>query len=286
VAEPVIQNVSDTAFMIAAHRASESRRADALFCDPLAAKLAGERGERIVADLPRRWMTGWSVAVRTVVIDELIAGALARGADTVLNLGAGLDTRPYRMDLPADLRWIEVDYAPMIDLKEGRLASEVPRCRLERVRMDLADLPARRSLFAEVGARSKNLLVLTEGVIPYLRVEDVAALADDLRSLGSVRGWIVDYFSKDTLRYRKKSARTFQNAPIKFDPDDWFAFFAGHGWRPTEQRFLAIEGERLRRPVPFPLPMRFWMGLARHFGPPGRRERMRRFTGYFVLEPT
>jgi methyltransferase (TIGR00027 family) len=286
MAEPVIQNVSDTAFMIAAHRATESQRPDALFRDPLAAKLAGERGKRIVADLPRRWMTGWSVAVRTVVIDDLIASALARGADTVLNLGAGLDTRPYRMNLPADLRWIEVDYAPMIDRKDERLASEVPRCRLERVRMDLADLPARRSLFADVGARSKNVLVLTEGVIPYLSVDDVAALADDLRSLGAVRGWIVDYFSKDTLRYRKKSARTFANAPFKFDPDDWFAFFAAHGWRPTEQRFLVIEGERLRRPVPFPLPMRFWMGFARHFGPPERRERMRRFTGYFFLEPT
>ena len=39
-----IQNVSDTAFMVAGFRASETERADALFRDPLAAKLAGDHG--------------------------------------------------------------------------------------------------------------------------------------------------------------------------------------------------------------------------------------------------
>jgi methyltransferase (TIGR00027 family) len=286
MAQPVIQNVSDTAFMVAAYRALESERPDGLFRDPLAARLAGERGKQIVASLPQRTPGGWSVAIRTVVIDELIAAAIARGADTVLNLGAGLDTRPYRMKLPADLRWIEVDYAPMIELKEERLASEAPSCHVERVRLDLADASARRALFASIEAKSKNVLVVTEGVIPYLSVQDVGVLADDLHTIGAFRAWIVDYFSKDTLRYREKAARTFQNAPFKFAPDDWFAFFASHGWKPTEQRYLAIEGERLARPVPFTLPMRLWIKVASRFASRERRESMRRFVGYFLLERT
>ncbi len=286
MAEAVIQNVSDTAFMVAAHRAAESERVDALFRDPLAAKLAGDHGRRIVRNLPRQAMSGWSVAVRTVVIDDLIRASLASGIDAVLNLGAGLDTRPYRMDLPKDLRWIEVDYAPIIALKEGRLGSEAPRCQIERVRMDLADLPARRGLFANVATRWKNVLVLTEGVVPYLGVPDVGALADDLRALGVVRAWIIDYFSKETLRYRKRMTRSFENAPFKFDPDDWFAFFAAHGWKPREQRFLAIEGERLERPVPLPRVMRLWIRMASRFAPREKAEAMRRFAGYFLLEPT
>ena len=285
MAEPAIQNVSDTAFMVAAHRASESERADALFRDPLAAKLAGERGRRIVSRLPRGAMSGWSIAVRTVVIDELIQTALRGGVDTVLNLGAGLDTRPYRMDLPRDLRWIEVDYAPMIEFKEGHLASETATCHVERVRMDLADVSARRALFADIAARSSSTLVLTEGVVPYLSVQDVGALADDLRGLGAAHAWIVDYFSKEVLRVRKKATRGFENAPFKFEPDDWFAFFAAHGWRPGEQRFLMPEGDRLRRPIPLPLTMRLWVQIARRFAPREKREAMRRFAGYFVLEP-
>jgi hypothetical protein len=95
----------------------------------------------------------------------------------------------------------------------------------------------------------------------------------------------VDYFSKETLRLRKKAARSFENAPFKFEPDDWFAFFAAHGWRPREQRFLMLEGDRLRRPIPLPLTMRLWVQIARRFAPREKREAMRRFVGYFVLEP-
>jgi methyltransferase (TIGR00027 family) len=130
----------------------------------------------------RRWPFGpWSVALRTVIIDDFIEAAVAQGADTVLNLGAGLDTRPYRMALPSSLRWIEVDYPHVVELKEGNLASEQPRCALERVKMDLADLSTRGTLFAEIDARSKYVVILPEGVIPYLSVEAVGALADDLQ---------------------------------------------------------------------------------------------------------
>jgi len=88
--------------MVAAWRARESERPDALFREPLAARLAGEHGRRIIEHLPRRtFVGGWSAVIRTCIIDDLIRSSVAEGTDTVLNLGAGLDTRPYRMDLPA-----------------------------------------------------------------------------------------------------------------------------------------------------------------------------------------
>ena len=105
----VIQNVSDTAFMVAGFRAAETEREEPLFRDTLAAKLAGDHGE-ILATVPETCFGGWSVVIRTVIIDALIQRAVSEGVDTVLNLGAGLDTRPYRMDLPRGLRFVEVDY--------------------------------------------------------------------------------------------------------------------------------------------------------------------------------
>ena len=48
-------------------------------------------------------------------------------------------------------------------------------------------------MLAGVDARAKKMLVLTEGVVPYLTVAAVGALAGDLRSLDHVRWWIVDY---------------------------------------------------------------------------------------------
>src|SRR5262249_23317383 len=51
--EPLIRNVSDTARWAAHYRALETERRDALFRDPLAARLAGERGRAIAKAMPR-----------------------------------------------------------------------------------------------------------------------------------------------------------------------------------------------------------------------------------------
>ena len=102
-----IQNVSDTAFMLAGFRAVETERHEPLFRDPLAAKLTGHRGKKILAALLRTFLGAWSLVIRTVIIDDRIKLAIGEGVDTILNLGAGLDTRPYRMDLPKTLRWVE-----------------------------------------------------------------------------------------------------------------------------------------------------------------------------------
>jgi methyltransferase (TIGR00027 family) len=114
-----IQHVSDTAFMVAGFRAAESERPRPLFRDPLAAKLVGDHGEKILATIPRHFVGAWSVVIRTVIIDDYIRQAIAAGVDTILNLGAGLDTRPYRIDLPNSLRWIEVDFPHMIELRSN-----------------------------------------------------------------------------------------------------------------------------------------------------------------------
>src|SRR5262249_12592901 len=154
--DTVIQDVSDTSFMVATYRAMETKRPDALFSDPLAAKLAGAHGEKIISNLPRAASLGkWIVAIRTCIIDAFIESAVAQGIDTVLNLGAGLDTRPYRMRLPQSLRWIEVDYPKIIELKESRLVDETPRCQLERIKLDLADVFARQQLFSRIASGSE-----------------------------------------------------------------------------------------------------------------------------------
>ena|ERR1700741_2601535 len=50
--DPAIQHISDTARWAAVYRARESEREDALFRDPFARRLAGERGEHIAKATP------------------------------------------------------------------------------------------------------------------------------------------------------------------------------------------------------------------------------------------
>jgi methyltransferase (TIGR00027 family) len=281
-----IQHVSDTAFLIAHFRAVESARPDALFRDPLAETLAGERGKAIASGWPTVPLTAWMTAIRTLVIDDLLRAAVARGVETIVNLGAGLDTRPYRLDLPPGLEWLEVDYPDVIAFKEGRLAGQTPRCRLERLGLDLAQDGERQAFFERLNGSGKRLLVLTEGVVPYLDNQQAGALADDLRRLTHADGWIVDYVSPESHKYRKKSGveRHLKESPFKFHPPEWFGFFAAHGWRPRETHYLAEIGARLGRPAPLPLIPRLLLKLS-DLLKPGTPNPFMRFSGYVLLEP-
>src|SRR5579863_1885131 len=177
---PLLRNISDTARWAALYRARETERPDALFRDPFARRLAGERGEEIARTLAGGKDRAWPWVVRTCLFDQFIASELAAGADLVVNLAAGLDARPYRLDLPASLPWIEVDLPEILAYKEEILGDAQPRCALERVRLDLGSAGARRELFERLGARGHKALIITEGFLTYLAPEEVTALARDL----------------------------------------------------------------------------------------------------------
>ena len=227
----------------------ESSRSDALFHDPLADGLAGERGLRIARTRPEG---AWVVAIRTGLIDAFVRSAISSGIDTVINLGAGMDTRPYRMDLPPSLQWVEVDHPSLIESKDAQLSTEVPACSIERVGLDLADRDARRELFDRIWTTSTRTMVLTEGVLGALSVDEAGGLADDLHAQPGCESWVIDYFSPRLLRaYQKRQPHP--KVPVRFDPPSWETFFTEHGWRIKEIRFLGEESERLHRPVPLSL---------------------------------
>src|SRR5579884_710125 len=179
-AEQSLRNISDTALWVAVYRARETERPNALFHDPFARKLAGARGEQIAQELAKAQRYEWPYVARTLRFDQIISEQVKHGTDLVLNLAAGLDARPYRMELPASLKWVEVDLPGMIDYKEELLAGEKPRCALECVRLDLADVGARRQLFQRLGSSARKALIVTEGLLVYLTREENAVLAQDL----------------------------------------------------------------------------------------------------------
>src|SRR5258708_40012821 len=99
----------------------------------------------------------WAWVTGTYLFDSFISRLLHDGADMVLNLAAGLDARPYRMELPSTLQWVEVDCAEIISYKETILAGNAPRCRLERVALDLSDVEGRRAFFSDLDARARKI---------------------------------------------------------------------------------------------------------------------------------
>jgi methyltransferase (TIGR00027 family) len=225
---PLISNVSDTARWMAAYRATESARPDALFNDPLAHRLAGDRGRDIAAAAPRLTRNGWWWVTRTKLIDDFVAESVSNGCNRVLNLAAGFDTRPYRLDLPTATEWIEADLPEIINEKQDLLAGETPCCRLSRVAVDLADAPSRNALLA-AAANATDTLVITEGLLLYLSEQQVRALAQDLHRAG-IREWITDVIAPAIVRRMMRQMPSLDKAPMTFEPTDGVAFFEKQGW--------------------------------------------------------
>jgi len=255
--EPLIRNVSDTARWVAVYRAQETERPNALFRDPFARRLAGERGEQIAKSMPLGGDNSWSMITRTRLIDDLITQQIRSGVDTVINLATGLDSRPYRMPLPSALHWIEVDLPEILSYKEEILRDEKPVCSLERIRRDLSNASARQDLFAELGRRSAKALVITEGLLIYLTAADVAGLAKDLAAPPSFQAWILDIASPGLLKMlaKRMAVQLSQFAPFRFAPPEGPNFFLAHGWQPVEVHSLLKNAARFKRLSPL---MRFF----------------------------
>ena len=280
---PLIRGVSDTARWVAMYRAIESRRADGLFRDPYAERLAGETGRRILDGIPegRRW--GWPMVVRTAVMDEIIVREVRSGVDTVINLAAGMDMRPYRLDLPVSLRWVEVDLPAILEDKIGLIGQETARCRVERIAADLSQTGARRDALHRATAGAGRALVVTEGLLIYLERDQVAALADDLAAEPRVSEWLIDIAHPQLLKWmanRWGKVVAEGGAPFRFGPEEGTRFFEPHGWREREFRGALEEARRLKREMPGAWFYRI-MGL---FASPKQREIFRRFSGFVVLE--
>ncbi|HEV8401067.1 MAG TPA: class I SAM-dependent methyltransferase [Gemmatimonadales bacterium] len=281
-----ITHVSDTARWVAIYRAMESERPDALFKDPFARRLAGPRGEEIVRAMPRGRAMAWPMIVRTAVMDELIVRAVERdGVHTVVNLAAGLDTRPYRLPIPGALRWIEADFPDLLAYKEQQLAGEKPRCQLERVAIDLTDGEKRRAFFEDaVSGGGGGTLVVAEGLLVYLDPKEVGTLADDLHAAG-FGWWLIDLGSPGLLKMLSRSwGKKLEegNAPFRFAPAEGTEFFRPHGWAEAEYRSMWTESLRLKRTMPLA-----WLwNIVGKLSSQKKRKEYSRFSGIVLLQRT
>lgn len=227
----------------------------------------------------------WSVIIRTPLIDRYVLDYASRGYGAVINIGAGLDTRPYRLPLTRDMHWIEIDFPGIVDFKNEKLAGKAPHCKLERIGLDLSDHAKRKKLFDELNAKVGPAIILTEGVIPYLDETAVGSLARDIYDQPNFELWISEYYSPEI--YPRFQARKFKDSlgdsSFRFFPSDWFAFFEDRGWTQKEIRYLYDEAAGHGRK--FPLPR--WVSLLKFvFGERRIAARVRRLTAYVVFEKT
>jgi methyltransferase (TIGR00027 family) len=227
--------VAATGLLVAAMRADESARDDALFRDPFAERLAGDEGRRLLEESSAE--TGQSsgaIVVRTRLYDEAL---LKPDVSQVVILAAGMDARSYRLPWHDGVTVFEVDQPHVIAIKDERMAGERPRCRRVGVGIDLAD-DWPKALRAQGFSPAEKTVWTIEGLLQYLEAPDVDRLfarVDELSAPGSallydvVGKILLDApFLAPTREFMEKLG-----APWVFGSDAPAALVEKHGWTAT-----------------------------------------------------
>jgi O-methyltransferase involved in polyketide biosynthesis len=172
----------------------------------------------------------------------------------VLSIGCGLDTRPWRLDLDQNLRWIEIDFADILDYKDGLMEGEVPRCRRERMSIDVNDPVQRQLMYRSIS--SEPALMITEGLLLYLSAATVDALAAEAFDQSIIRHWISDITTSAFSRVLGGGADTTASirhvqAPDRLEGEQILETILCHGWTISSSRsYITDVGfvqERVRR---------------------------------------
>jgi methyltransferase (TIGR00027 family) len=181
--------VGRTAVGVARVRALESARPDGLFDDPFAAAFAhaapsGPDTDDTPARRAWRASIAFHIIVRTRFYDDYLRAAVAAGARQVVLLGAGLDTRAFRLAWPAGVRLFEVDQSEVLRLKDQVLRERDAQPRCDRVTI-AADLRTGwSSALVDAGLKpSEPSAWLAEGLLVYLERDVVEHLVDDVTGL-------------------------------------------------------------------------------------------------------
>ncbi|GAQ90317.1 hypothetical protein KFL_006260030 [Klebsormidium nitens] len=247
--------VSYTAVSFAAYRAIESERPDALFQDPLAAYLAGDRVvSRQKAEVANKDYPGARFAVRTKYFDLAMMSAIeemkaqnSQAKVQVVLFGCGMDARSWR--LPATLETVppadkvfEGDRPDVMGLKEQLLsireeAGGLPPLTLAKQRVVLAvdfNTDTWKELILQKGFRKSEPTVwLFEGLIMYLTPAGVTSLVETVAEFsapGSVL--LIDGISASAVD-RAKSSPSPVLRSWTWGSNDPETFFNAHGWRVT-----------------------------------------------------
>lgn len=171
--------VSNTAYYCCGIRMLDANMTPSVCNDQYATRFMDERGLKIFEPFKSEKMPNMSNITRCRLIDDYVADELGRNPQlTVITIGAGFDTRPYRLK---GGHWLEVDEPQIIDYKNEKLPVEECQNVLERVAIDFANGSLVDTLAA--ASTTEHTVIVIEGVFMYLEPEAVQSTINAIQQL-------------------------------------------------------------------------------------------------------
>ncbi|BCY09846.1 SAM-dependent methyltransferase [Actinoplanes sp. L3-i22] len=249
-----------TADGVALVRALEQHAPRRLFDDPLSARMISGWPSMVVAHRPLRWLflraleragpgLYGAVVCRTRAIDDACRAALAIGINRVVIVGAGMDTRPYRMPEMAAAEVWEFDLASTQAVKKATLARALGD-RPAHVRYLPLDLTAPDSADTLARAGTGRTLLICEAVTMYVPAEAVERVLAYAGTLASGSRMVLTYLPRaeaDRAENRRWSRRLRWRSA--FDPAELADRLRAHGLTPLADLGAEEHQARLLRPA-------------------------------------
>lgn len=261
-----------TACWIAAVRARESERADSLFNDPWAGRLAGEEG--------RAWRQRTTegkdenevgLAIRTRFFDDFLLDVIReQTVRQIVIVAAGMDTRAFRLNWPPQTHVFELDLPQLFVRKEPLLSNTraVPTCQRHVVPVDLSDISWVKAVQQAGFDSGQRVVWLLEGLLFYLPASVVTTLFEQMTTLSVPGSWLGCEL-KNTEMLTSPQTHSWIELLAKegvswiSSIDEPEAFLAEYGWRATVVE-PGEDGAHFGR-WPFPLIPRSVSGVPRTF---------------------
>ncbi|MEV5832787.1 class I SAM-dependent methyltransferase [Nocardia sp. NPDC052112] len=272
----IVSSVGMTALGVAAARAIETKRPDALVHDEYAAPFVVASGDsdmkRLITD-PTLWtqipFTSGFIGYRSKFFDDFFLSAATAGVPQAVILAAGLDVRAYRLDWPKGEVVYEIDQPKVLEFKRQVLTESGAASRSDRraVAVDLRDdWPA---ALVEAGFDPTSPTAWSaEGLLPYLPGAAQDALftrIDQLSAPGSTVAAETIDSSVDIGRITEQESQYLKDTPFgkvdlaslfytdeRTDPDE---LLTALGWT-TSSLYIQELAERYNRPLaPVPEPL-------------------------------
>ncbi len=250
----ITESVGMTAVGVAAMRAAETARPDALFRDPYAEKLVAAvgsgwaklmSGEVTVDDADQVRLYGMAgfMTARTVYFDEYFAAASAAGIRQAVILASGLDARAYRLDWPSGAVVFELDQPKVLAFKAAALADDVPTADRRAIAIDLReDWP--KALRDAGFDPATPAAWLAEGLLRYLPADAQDRLLADIDALSAPGSRVAlntwSGVRAENPELREAREKMLARAGLELDVENlWYAedgrtppaeWFTAHGW--------------------------------------------------------
>lgn len=239
--------VSRTAYYCCGVRAADARSSNPICGDTLAERFMSAEARSVFAhfDSPEFERPNTSNATRARIIDDMLRAKIAGDSSIpVFLIGAGFDTRAYRLE---GGRWHEFDEAALMETKNRQLPiAECPRS-LQRIAVNFGEGELAGKLAPWAG--TQNALVVLEGVSEYLTQQQLTRTLQVARSVLPGHTLICDLMSE---KFRLKYTSRFREELRKLGTD-----FQNLSHQPEET--VMVAGYRMRAAVSI-------IGRARELG--------------------